>query len=272
MEKIGPLVGRGYIAEVFAYGEDKVVKLFLEEDKTEDAAREARATAIAWESGLPAPKIWEVVTVNGRVGIVMERVEGVTMLHWGTSLPWRIYTGAKMMARMHADMHSRLGGDIPDLRDRLKRGIEENEIVEEGLRSLALERLVSLPDGDSICHGDFHPDNIMMSDKGPVIIDWQTGVRGHPAADVARTVVLVRVGYTIGVRCSQSGDRVGAEDIPLILPERVFQDYGHDVGGCVALAAANCGELRQRGFPGTGQLPNRLCAAVYVGATTTVHI
>ena len=202
MEKIGPLVGRGYIAEVFAYGEDKVVKLFLEEDKTEDAEREARATAVAWESGLPAPKIWEVVTVNGRVGIVMERVEGVTMLHWGTSLPWRIYTGAKMMARMHADMHSRLGGDIPDLRDRLKRGIEENEIVEEGLRSLALERLVSLPDGDSICHGDFHPDNIMMSDKGPVIIDWQTGVRGHPAADVARTVVLIESGMPLmsGIR------------------------------------------------------------------------
>lgn len=202
MENLGPFIGRGYVAEVFGYGEDKVVKLFLEEDKTEDAAREARTTAIAWESGLPAPKIWEVVTVNGRVGIVMERVEGVTMLHWGTSLPWRIYTGAKMMARMHADMHSRLGGDIPDLRDRLKRGIEENEIVEEGLRSLALERLVSLPDGDSICHGDFHPDNIMMSDKGPVIIDWQTGVRGHPAADVARTVVLIESGMPLmsGVR------------------------------------------------------------------------
>ena len=202
MENLGPFIGRGYIAEVFAYGEGKVVKLLFDEDGAEAAEREAHITAAAVEAGLPAPRIWETLTVNGRPGIVMDRVEGVTMLRWGTTFPWRIYTGAKRMARLHAEVHSRRGADIPDLRDRLRPGIEESEVVEEDLRRPALERLESLPDGDRICHGDFHPDNLIMTKTGPVIIDWEFGAKGVPEADIARTVVLVQSGIPLvsGVR------------------------------------------------------------------------
>ena len=197
MENLGPFVGRGYIAEVFAYGEGRVVKLLFDEDGAEDAAREGRVTSAAREIGLPAPRIWGVKVVNGRPGIVMERVEGPTMLNWGTVFPWRVYTGAKMMARLHAEVHSKAGGDIPKLRDRLRRGIAESEAAEEDMKSLALDRLESLPDGDTICHGDFHPDNIIMSNAGPVIIDWEFGTKGVPEADVARTIMLVESGVPL---------------------------------------------------------------------------
>ena len=202
MENLGPFIGRGYIAEVFAYGEDRVLKLLFDEDGAEAAEREAHITTAAVEAGLSAPRIWETLAVNGRPGIVMERVEGATMMRWGTTFPWRIYTGAKMMARLHAEVHSKAGEDIPDLRDRLRRGIEESEAVEEDLRGPALERLESLPDGDRICHGDFHPDNLIMTKAGPVIIDWEFGARGVPEADIARTVVLVQSGIPLvsGVR------------------------------------------------------------------------
>ena len=202
MEKLGALLGRGYVAEVFAYGEDRAIKLFFDEDGGEAAEREAHITAAAAEAGLPAPKIWETLTVNGRPGIVMERVEGPTMMRWGTTFPWRIYTGAKMMARLHVEVHSKAGVDIPDLRDRLRGRIAESEVVEDDLKSAALERLESLPDGDYICHGDFHPDNLIMTKTGPAIIDWEFGAKGVPEADIARTVVLVQSGIPLvsGVR------------------------------------------------------------------------
>ena len=202
MDDLGPFIGRGYIAEVFAYGEGKVVKLLFDEDGAEAAECEAHITTAAVEAGLPAPMIWGTLTVNGRPGIVMERIEGATMMRWGTTFPWRVYTGAKMMARLHAEVHSRTGGNIPALRERLKSGIEESDVVEEDLRAPALERLESLPDGDSICHGDFHPDNLIMTKTGPVIIDWEFGAKGVPAADIARTVVLVESGIPLvsGVR------------------------------------------------------------------------
>ena len=72
------------------------------------------------------------------------------------------------MARMHADLHSRTGADMPALREKLKTGIENMDAVDDYIRERALERLARLPDGDSICHGDFHPDNIIMSESGPV--------------------------------------------------------------------------------------------------------
>ena len=111
-DKFGPLLGRGYYAEVFEYGEGKVVKLFDDGREVEAAEHEARVTNVARESGIPAPKVYEVVTVNDRVGIVMERIDGDNMIQWGTTFPWRVHTGAKMMARLHVDMHSKRALDI----------------------------------------------------------------------------------------------------------------------------------------------------------------
>ena len=51
-----------------------------------------------------------------------------------------------------------------------------------------------LPDGDILCHGDFHPDNIVMTERGSIIIDWTTASRGNLLADVARTSLILRLG------------------------------------------------------------------------------
>ena len=57
-----------------------------------------------------------------------------------------------------------------------------------------LELLEGLPDGDRLCHGDFHPGNIMMAGGEPVLIDWTNATRGDPTADVARTRLMLRIG------------------------------------------------------------------------------
>ncbi len=199
---IGPRLGRGYYAEVFAYGEGRALKLFDDGRELEAAEHEARLTAIALELGIPAPEVYDVVTVNDRAGIVMERIEGETMIQWGTSLPWRVHTGAKLMARLHADMHSKRGMDIPPPREEMLERIETAPGVEESVKLQAAERIADQPDGDSFCHGDFHPGNIMMTRGSPVIIDWEVGRLFHPAADVAKSVVLIQSGQPLerGIR------------------------------------------------------------------------
>jgi aminoglycoside phosphotransferase (APT) family kinase protein len=54
--------------------------------------------------------------------------------------------------------------------------------------------LAQLEDGTSVCHGDYHPDNVMLTPKGPVIIDWLTAGYGNPHLDMARTVLLLSIG------------------------------------------------------------------------------
>jgi aminoglycoside phosphotransferase (APT) family kinase protein len=47
-----------------------------------------------------------------------------------------------------------------------------------------------LPDQPGLCHYDFHPDQVLLTDQGPVIIDWMTACQGHPLADVARSAII----------------------------------------------------------------------------------
>jgi len=59
------------------------------------------------------------------------------------------------------------------------------------VRAHALERIDGLPDGDRLLHGDFHPANLLRGRNGYVVIDWTNGMKGGPAADVARTILLM---------------------------------------------------------------------------------
>ena len=40
-------------------------------------------------------------------------------------------------------------------------------------------------EGDRLLHGDLHPLNVLMTDEGPMVIDWSNASRGAPAFDVA---------------------------------------------------------------------------------------
>jgi aminoglycoside phosphotransferase (APT) family kinase protein len=54
--------------------------------------------------------------------------------------------------------------------------------------------LIDLPDGDRLCHGDFHPGNIMKTGDRHVIIDWSNVAAGDPTADHARANLMIKLG------------------------------------------------------------------------------
>jgi hypothetical protein len=76
----------------------------------------------------------------------------------------------------------------------LEHAIRVAPSLPDDLRQRALSALDKLPDGRSLCHGDFHPGNVLLTAQGPIIIDWMTAKAGSPWADVARTSLLLTVG------------------------------------------------------------------------------
>jgi aminoglycoside phosphotransferase (APT) family kinase protein len=64
----------------------------------------------------------------------------------------------------------------------------------DDLRASVLDLLPALPDGDNLCHGDFHPGNVMLTTKGAVVIDWMTACSGSPWMDFTRTSLLLSIG------------------------------------------------------------------------------
>jgi aminoglycoside phosphotransferase (APT) family kinase protein len=66
--------------------------------------------------------------------------------------------------------------------------------VRADLAERGMDALSRLPDGDRLCHGDFHPANIILAKQGPIVIDWPIATRGDAAADVARSLLILRIG------------------------------------------------------------------------------
>ena len=188
----GEMLARGRTAEVFAWKDNQVLKLFLEDWPVDSVEHEAQVTGAVHKAGLPAPAVEGTVEVEGRLGIVLERVDGPSMLQVLTSKPWRIGKLARTLAELHAAIHSCEMPELPSLREELGRGIREVELPEE-TKEAVLRHLEQLPDGNIICHFDFHPDNILMSSRGPVVIDWSNPRRGDPLADVASCSLLLRL-------------------------------------------------------------------------------
>ena len=191
--RLGPLVGTGRTAEVYGWDDDYVLKLFHAMMPFASVAAEARFAEVVTGAGLPAPVAIEpLFEVDGRYGIVYARVDGPTMLALLASDPRRLEELASQFGALHAQMHRCTCGVLPGQRAALERAIAYAPALPEHLRSRVLQHLARLPGGHAICHGDFHPDNIVMTAQGPVIIDWMTATYGNPVADVARTTLLFR--------------------------------------------------------------------------------
>lgn len=188
----GPALVRGNTAEIRALDDGRVCKLYHDADATESARYEARATRSANEVGLPVPAVDGVVTIDGRPGVVLERLEGRTLLADLESRPWTLTTSARILADLHARVHRSRTPDLPALRPRLRERIERAPGVPAAVRERALAVLDSLPDDDRLLHGDFHPGNVLLGERGPIVIDWLDASAGPPGADVARTVLLLR--------------------------------------------------------------------------------
>jgi aminoglycoside phosphotransferase (APT) family kinase protein len=131
----------------------------------------------------------------GRHGLIMERVDGSDMLTMLGARPWLVYSVGTISGRVHAQLHEVMAPDhLRELRSTMAEAIESSDQIPKDLVARALSILHDLPDGDRLCHGDFHPGNIIDTGDERVLIDWSNAVRADPAADVARTDLMMRLG------------------------------------------------------------------------------
>lgn len=199
LDNLGTPIAQGRTAQIFAWKDGRVLKLYFDRMDPNDAAFEARINADIHAAGLPAPGGAELVQVNGRAGVLFERVHGPTLLQAMASQPWRIHYFADLMADLQTQLHQVSLGWLRDIRGYFRWGIEHApDGIPEGHRQVALDRLARMPESSVVCHGDFHPENIVLSPRGPVILDWLNACRGQPAADVARTYLMLRLGKPVG--------------------------------------------------------------------------
>jgi hypothetical protein len=189
---LGKPLARGRTADIYQWENGRVLKLFHEWFDLADILFEQKLGQQVHLSGLPVPAVGEILYVNGRNGLIYERVIGQNMWEAVQKQPWLIISLARKTAQLQAWMHATpIQSDLPLQRHRLENKLKSAKSLPDHLRKDSLIALSTLPDGNSICHGDFHPGNILLSPDRAVVIDWIDSSRGNPLADVARTSIIV---------------------------------------------------------------------------------
>jgi thiamine kinase len=191
MAEAGPIIGRGRTADVIALSDAEVVKLFTADRPQAAVDGEFERSELAWNSGVSTARPLRRVSIDGREGIVFERVDGRSMLDIIGRKPWLMFQSAKTLAALARQIHDVDGQGMRSVDDYVKARLRRAEMAEP-VRQRLLDRAAAMPPIARLCHLDLHPDNVIMSGTRPVIIDWANAARGDPAADVAQSMILLR--------------------------------------------------------------------------------
>lgn len=188
-------LGSGRAAEVFTWSPGLVVKLAREDQFAAGLEFEAAALRAARDAGVPVPEPLGLTTHDGRRGLVMERVDGRDILTIIEKQPWRVWSLASLVGRLHAQLGT---VDAPDsaasLKDRAGEILAGSAGIPEAARPRVRALLEQVTDGSKLCHMDFHPGNVMLTESGPYIIDFPNAVRGPAVADHAKSWVVFSAG------------------------------------------------------------------------------
>jgi uncharacterized protein (TIGR02172 family) len=183
-------IATGFTAQIYAWKGGQVLKLFKQGVSKARVEYEAKLARAVYAAGLPVPAVGEIIELDSRFGLEFERVEGPSMLEVILCKPWHYRHLARQLAELQAEMHQLNMPDLPSQCDTLEHKIRKARPLPEKDRQAALDALGSLPDPGKLCHGDFHPGNILLTQHGAVIIDWIDASSGSPLMDVARSTLL----------------------------------------------------------------------------------
>lgn len=189
--ELGVLLARGRTADIYPLGRDAVIKVLRSGFPSDLIQIEADKTRAVAAAGVPAPRILDVTEFAGRPALVVERVYGDSLLSRVLNQPQKLVPLARLLGDLHADLAAVRIETLPTLSTKLAERICNVAALSADLKQWLLNQLSGLPGEDGLCHGDFHPDNVILSARGPVIIDWLDATRGPATADAARSHLLL---------------------------------------------------------------------------------
>ena len=169
---------------------DRRVKLFSEGYSKSDVLNEALNQARVEETGINVPKVLEVTTIDGRWAIVSEYVEGKTLAQLIEENYEKKAEYIELLVDLQMMIHSKSCPLLNGLNDTMRRKIADTDF-DATTRYDLHTRIDSMPKHNKVCHGDFIPSNVIITEDGtPYIIDWSHATQGNASADIARTYLM----------------------------------------------------------------------------------
>jgi aminoglycoside phosphotransferase (APT) family kinase protein len=161
------LLAQGRDTDVFALDDTRVLRRYRDPSHS-NTLMEARIMEYVADHGYPVPRVYDATDTD----LVMERLEGPTLMQAWQRRPWTVARNARQLAALHDRLAAVPAPDwLP-----APRTLREAEPGGTG----------------SVLHLDLHPLNVILTpDRGPVVIDWTNAAAGDPALDLALTLVTI---------------------------------------------------------------------------------
>lgn len=185
------VIGQGATTKIYRDG-DTAIKLYLNAS-SDIAENEAANHRFAYNMGLPVPAVYGVRKLDDNaVALDMEYIEGRTIIRPGMDKEERD-NAIRALVMLQREVHKVHAGSLPGLTDRLVWKIKSTQYLEGSQKSNLLSLIERLDDNsDNLCHGDFHPLNILYDGTKYWIIDWVDASAGNPLADACRTYLIFK--------------------------------------------------------------------------------
>lgn len=190
--KKGTLIGKGREADVFYWGNNQVLKLFQEGTSKNYIEFEFNLGKLVEKYYKFAPKVFEVLKIDNRGGILYEYINGKPMTEIILENPLKIRKFAKTFAKLHVEMHKHRINEIRKQKDYFEKRIRNENLLTSFQKDIIIKYLRNLNHDSILCHGDFHLENVLVTKNGFFVIDWSVLTAGNRYADIARTLYILK--------------------------------------------------------------------------------
>lgn len=169
---------------------NRCIKVFHEDFSKADVLSEALNLARVEKTGLPIPELLEVTTIDGKWAIVYEYIKGETMAELMKKNPEKKDEYLNRFVDLQLAVQAKTCPLLNKLKDKMNSKISQAEL-DATVRYDLHTRLEGMPKHNKVCHGDFNPSNIVITeDDKAYILDWSHVTQGNASADAARTYLL----------------------------------------------------------------------------------
>ena len=177
------IIGRGANGAVYRYDPETIIKVYFNSDALPEIQRERELARKALVLGINTAIPYDVVRIGESYGTVMELLSATSLSKMIKKDPDQLEVPLKYYVDMLRQIHSTKvqPGDMPDMKQvALDWAAFDHDYLPEDLGNRLYSMVEAVPKQQTMLHGDYHTNNIMVRDDEALLIDMDTLCTGHP--------------------------------------------------------------------------------------------
>jgi aminoglycoside phosphotransferase (APT) family kinase protein len=190
---LGKKIGEGAFSEAYVWAPGQVVKLFKAGVSHQLGRHEVRMIRAVLAAGLPVPEVFGEVTLDGRFGIVLQRLDGPTLWQLSRTGAVTFEQAGAIVGALATSVHKTPPPpEVISMRDYMENELRfDDGKVPKHIATDVLALIDRLSPGDGLCHCDLSPGNVIMTAEGPKLVDWTFAMRAPAAVDLGFLHVIL---------------------------------------------------------------------------------